>query len=448
MFINQLSKTEEPKATISSRDLAPDSGLPDVLLRHLREKLAKRADSKWAFCFKNCAPVEDSNGLLYYVTLEEANVQKIQVSVPVGSDQKPVEPITLPVLSVYMTVGSPMAPPPKGFAVDWAEKYKPDLSLVDRSGSELGAPALLAHKAEYANEVAWAPGKTDATLPGAAGMLDCVVDLADAEWAKIMMLNKALYAFDVRGQKLEITSARLPAFVLKDPEEMDPFVQPQSPDAETVRAAYLRPFVEIHDTPHIDITEVTSEFQTSLVDNAFSSKSLETMIGGGSPLITASVSAGIKSESSRGSGSSEGGQKKEYHATYNFPRVRLFLDENTLGVSSHCRSALMDLQSAPTLENLRRFQHRFGVIFAQEVILGGRLEATKAADSQSSAGKSSAKDAFKASFGVAVSYGPVSASMNAGYENQTSHATQSDKNQGASAISYTARGGDTLLCVE
>lgn len=165
-------------------------------------------------------------------------------------------------------------------------------------------------------------------------------------------------------------------------------------------------------------------------------------------MISASVSAGIKSESSKGSGSNEGSQKKEYHATYSFPRVKLFLDESTIKVSEYCDKALDKLKSDPTLDNLRQFQRRFGVIFAQEVVLGGRLESTKAVDSSFSAENSSVKDAFKASLGAAVSYGPMSASASAGTETQDSHEGGSNKVKGNSAISYTARGGDTLLCAK
>ena len=117
-------------------------------------------------------------------------------------------------------------------------------------------------------------------------------------------------------------------------------------------------------------------------------------------------------------------------------------------MSKYCDKAIMELKSNPTFQQLRQFQRQFGVIFAQEIILGGRLESSKAADSQSNAENSSAKDAFKASLGAALSYGPVSGSMSASVENQSSHATNAAKQQGRSAISYTARGGDTLLCAK
>ena len=450
VFINRISNTKEPKAIVSSTSLLKFGNLVSMTLDTLQEVLDKKVDSKWSFCLENCTPVDFSSGLLYYLTLEEINVKKLQTPARPKPDE-PLEAAVLPVLSAFMTVGDPMAPVPKGFGAEWAEKNKPDLALTDRSKGDLAAPETSA-KAEYASQAVWA--KTT-SLPTATGMLDCVVDFADSDWNKIMMLNKVLYAFDIRPNRPEITNARLPAFELKDVStttQSGPFLASASPQSSGVggstKPAHLRPFVEINDTPNIDISEITSDFHSSLVNNAFSSTSLDIMASGGTPVFSASASAGLKSESSKGSGSSEAAQRKEYHATYNFPRVRLFLDESTLTVSEDCGTALKALQASPTLDNLRLFQRRFGIFYAQEVILGGRLESTKTADAQSSGKNSSAKDAFKASLGAAVSYGPASASMKVGTESQSNNLTNSDQQRGTSAISYTARGGDTLLCAE
>ena len=265
-------------------------------------------------------------------------------------------------------------------------------------------------------------------------MLDCVVDFALSDWDKLLSINKTLYAFDVRGTKLEVVNARIPTFVL-------------CPDG-IKKDRFVADFAEICDTPSIEITEVTSEFQSSLVDNAFSARSLETMVGGASPLVSASVSAGIKSESSRGRGSNEGYQKREYHATYNFPRVKLFLDETTLTVSDTCREALKTLKEQPNMTNLLAFQRRFGAFFSKEVTLGGRLQSTKAADSDFKASNTSEREALKASLGAAVSYGPAQVSAQAGLENQSTQAGDKKSVGVRSALSFTARGGDTLLCAK
>jgi len=446
LFKNQISGVTEPKTTIDSHSLGKnpnkqffdegenDTHLWDFTLAQLREQLGKKVDAKWSFCLENCAPVDDSSTLCYYLTLPESNVKLLQEPLP-DKDGKLTEAAVPSLLSVYMAVGNAMAPAAKGFGAEWAEKHPVNMALTDRSKAELAAPTVPAnHKAEYGPEAAWTVANV---APGANGMLDCVVDFAESDWDKIMMINKSLYAFDVRGKRLEVTSARLPAFELKGIK-----------DDVQIPGNHLRQFVEIRDTPHIDITEVSSEFQSSLVDNAFSARSLEAMVSGGTPLVSASVSAGIKSESSKGSGSNEGSQRREYRATYNFPRVSLFLDEYTLKVSKYCDEALKALKSAPTIDNLRQFQRRFGVIFAQEVTLGGRLESTKAADSSFSAENSSVKDALKASLGAAFSYGPASASANASMENQVGHDAGKNNQKASSAISYTARGGDTLLCAK
>lgn len=438
MFINKISNSQEPKATINYKQLSQKQKLEEVTLKDIRTHLEKKIDSKWSFCLENCAVVDQTNELLYYLTLNEVNATKLQALVP-KKDEPPVELATLPVMTAYVCVEDAMAPTPRsslGWGATWAENNKADTTISDRSSLQVTPPSLSAnHQANLLNASGeWASSRGDGTKPGAEGMLDCVVDFANSDWDKIMMLNKLLYAFDVRGKQLQITSARLPAFELKY--------------GEPLSGAHLQPFVEIHDTPHIDITEVSTEFQSSLADNAFSSKAMEAMVSGGTPLVSASVSAGMKSESSSGSASSEGGQRKEYHATYNFPRVRLFLDEHTLQVSEYCDRALVSLKAEPTVKNLREFQRRFGVIFAQEVMVGGRLESTKAADSFATAKSLSEKEAFKASLGAAVSYGPAAASLSASSETQTSHTQGSNNQQGNSALSFTARGGDTLLCAE
>ncbi|KAJ4193091.1 hypothetical protein NW767_010375 [Fusarium falciforme] len=439
LFINKTSASQEPKATINYKQLALKKTIDQVTLEDVRTYLGKKIDSKWSFCLENCAVVDETNALLYYLTLSSVNATQLQAFVP-KKDEGPVGTATLPVLTAYMCVEDAMAPVPRsalGWGATWAENNKADTTLTDRSKSQIAAPALSAsHQANYAAEsVGWAGARSENTLPSAAGMLDCVVDFANKDWDKIMMLNKLLYAFDVRGKQLQITSARLPAFELVYSKKGS-------------STAHLQPFVEIQDTPHIDITEVSTEFQSSLADNAFSSKAVETMVSGGTPLVSVSVSAGMKSESSRGTASTEGGQKKEYRATYNFPRVRLFLDENTLQVSEYCDKALAALQEEPTLAKLVDFQRRFGTIFAQEVLLGGRLESTKAADSFASASSSTAKEDFKASVGAAVSYGLGAASVKGSTETQTGHDQTSNNQRGNSAISFTARGGDTLLCAD
>ncbi|RTE84716.1 hypothetical protein BHE90_000713 [Fusarium euwallaceae] len=439
LFINKISASQEPKATINHHQLAVGKSIDKVTLQDVRTYLGKKLDSKWSFCLENCAVVDPTNALLYYLTLNNVNATQLQALVP-KKDEETVESATLPVMTAYVCVEDAMAPVPRsalGWGATWAENNKADTTLTDRSASQIAAPALSAsHQANYLTASGeWAASQSDKTLPGAAGMLDCVVDFANKDWDKIMMLNKLLYAFDVRGKQLQITSARLPAFELVFSEQGS-------------SAAHLQPFVEIQDTPHIDITEVSTEFQSSLADNAFSSKAVETMVSGGSPLVSVSISAGMKSESSRGKASTEGGQRKEYRATYNFPRARLFLDESTLQVSEYCDNALAALQADPTLAKLVDFQRRFGTIFAQEVLLGGRLESTKAADSFASASTSTAKEDFKASVGAAVSFGPFAASVSGSTETQTGHDRGSNNQRGNSAISFTARGGDTLLCAD
>lgn len=404
----------------------------EVKLDDLRRKLKKKLDTKWSFCLDNGAIIDDKTALCYYLTLVDKNKTMLEKPAPPAKDQAPEEPVGLPVLTAFVAVENAMAPTQVKDVSDWASNNKPNLTFTDTSKTDLKAPGVPAgYEAKYAAMDDW---KYKSIKPTELGMLDCVVDFALSDWEKLLSINKTLYAFDVRGTKLEVVNARIPTFVL-------------CPDS-IKKDRFVADFAEICDTPSIEITEVTSEFQSSLVDNAFSARSLETMVGGASPLVSASVSAGIKSESSRGHGSSEGYQKREYHATYNFPRVKLFLDETTLIVSDTCRAALKTLKEQPSMTSLLAFQRRFGAFFSKEVTLGGRLHSTKAADSDFKASNTSEREALKASLGAAVSYGPAQFSAQAGLEDQSTQTGDKKSVSARSALSFTARGGDTLLCAK
>lgn len=159
LFRNQISGSIEPKATLSSGNLGkgPATGGHDVkvldyTLVHLREQLGKKVDTKWSFCLENCAPVEDSSTLCYYVTLLDSNVKVLQEP-PVKKDEVPSEAAALPLLSVYMAVGNAMAPAAKGFGAEWADKHQASLTLTDRSAEQFAAPAVpMNYKAEYIQE--------------------------------------------------------------------------------------------------------------------------------------------------------------------------------------------------------------------------------------------------------------------------------------------------------
>ncbi|ORY14656.1 hypothetical protein BCR34DRAFT_645688 [Clohesyomyces aquaticus] len=422
LFKNHISGQDEPKGTSSAaavirkkKETGGDPKIKEIILSDVRAVLEKRIDAKWSFCLENRATVSSDTLLTVYLGMVTKNQEVLKSA---GG--------TLSVFSIFLAVEDAMSPAAAKFTP--TEKASLDLRKIEGLVTAPGVPPSY-KAASWGKEDDW---KVDGK-PTAPGMLDCVVDFAAADWDKIMMINKTLYGFTVRGTELQIISARQPAFEINDA-------------MKSIKGPHLPEFAEIADTPHIDITEVDNAFQSSLADNAFSARSIETMISGTSPLISANVSAGMRSESMHGRGTNQGGSKREYHATYNFPRVKLFLDRLTLKLTDQCKTSINELKANQTLERLIEFQARYGVIFAQEVTLGGRLQSTKAADAAFSTENNSEKEAFKAAVGAGVSVGSFSTSVKADTETATSRAGESSRSSGISAISYTARGGDTLRC--
>lgn len=178
------------------------------------------------------------------------------------------------------------------------------------------------------------------------------------------------------------------------------------------------------------------------------------------------ASGGYKHEEQKSSSSGEFRNRKEYIATYSFPRARVFLDEYNLQVTPRCATLLAELRTAVAKvnENLRqkshvdkdgalksalavrdRFYAEFGHIFATSFQLGGQLTGSKTSDSFAITNENAMRDAMKVSAAVSFSRLGVSGSVSASHEANDSIKNQSSAVGTASALAWSARGGNTLL---
>lgn len=281
-----------------------------------------------------------------------------------------------------------------------------------------------------------------------ADRISCVIDMTMLDWRRIMLLNKLVYGSEIRGVRrentsvhttssstsLDVVNARVAAFSLSS--------------GSPAKGLQLPEFVEVVDSPNIRITEIKSDLQSSLAKSAFSARSIEVMTGGGTPMISAAVSAGVAVESESSTGHLSGQKRTEYFATYNFPRVKLFLDEYTLNVSDDCKKALEKLRVTKTIEALLLFQRRFGTIFATEVVLGGRLEASKYAKSEFVTDNEKEKDKLKASVGANFSLPQFALGSKVSSEDQSGNEKGELDLSSEAMLSWTAKGGNTILCAK
>jgi MAC/Perforin domain len=143
--------------------------------------------------------------------------------------------------------------------------------------------------------------------------------------------------------------------------------------------------------------------------------------------------------------SSRNAQASRLYATYEFPRVVLFLDENSLEPSPQCRKALEAVCADPSPEAVIQFMNRFGHVYPKEVHLGGRLQAMKSLETVSGTSVTEKVEALKLE---------ASAQFNPGFGRGTGKFQSANTDSMISNLSisgssqmmaWEARGGDTTL---
>ena len=91
---------------------------------------------------------------------------------------------------------------------------------------------------------------------------------------------------------------------------------------------------------------------------------------------------------------------------------------------------------------------RSGHIFATSFQLGGQLYATRSASSNSQVTESEERDAMKMSAALSFSSPYVSGSASASRETSDALRAKTSGINNVSALSWSARGGNTLLCAK
>lgn len=199
----------------------------------------------------------------------------------------------------------------------------------------------------------------------------------------------------------------------------------------------------VQDDSYVNVSENKSSVANAIADSSLSETSAEASVGGGAFGVTAGVKVEYKAENSVKTASKVQTDKKRMTITYNFPRVVLELDGDSLDLSDECKESLKAIK---TKQDVDLFKRKYGTFFATRIELGGRLHSTEETEafSEETVGKraSSMKVAAAASFSSAWVQG------SAGYSqgNATNNST-TNQNSGLNMnLTWEAKGGDTLLC--
>ncbi|UPK99765.1 hypothetical protein LCI18_010700 [Fusarium solani-melongenae] len=222
-----------------------------------------------------------------------------------------------------------------------------------------------------------------------------------------------------------------------------PETDPDLPVDEPLQNLY--PLWEICDDSSIKIVTISSKLEFASAQQGFSSVDVQAAASTSALSFGASGSAGFATSSKTASSHDSGKEKVQMHASYNFPRVRLFLDEDSISLSPDCTAALAAINQTKSYLALMEFYESFGHLFVTRAKLGGRLRATQYLTAGEQSASGSEQDAWKASLAASFSTETTSGSASTNVEHASSTESKSASSNMSNAVAWEAQGGDTTL---
>ncbi|EWG41362.1 hypothetical protein FVEG_03497 [Fusarium verticillioides 7600] len=207
----------------------------------------------------------------------------------------------------------------------------------------------------------------------------------------------------------------------------------------------LYPLWEICDDSRIRIQAISSQLQLASAQQGFSSADVKAAVDASTLSIGASASAGFATSSKSASSSTTGKATTQMHASYDFPRVRLFLDEDWISLSPDCTAALAGIKQIKSYKEVLEFYNAFGHLFVTRTKLGGCLRAIQHLTQAQQSAMGSTEDEFKASLAASFSTATASGSASSVVEKGSSSESKSASSNMNSSIAWEAQGGDTTL---
>ncbi|KAF7158661.1 hypothetical protein CNMCM6106_005451 [Aspergillus hiratsukae] len=281
-------------------------------------------------------------------------------------------------------------------------------------------------------------------------------DMGEREWYIVLQNNSILHGNYVReiakGQR-KVERAMYPAFTLKPRKFHDYDIiynsggkggtTPSAGDTEAVVHQLRIPRFVVQDDSYITVSENKTSVAEAIADSSLSEHSAEVAVGGGAFGVTAGVRVGYKKQGEESTASNTTTDSKRMTITYNFPRVVLQLDADSLDLSDECKE---DLKTISTKEGVQFFRRKYGTFFASRVELGGRLHSSESSDSFAGANAEERAHALKISAAASFSSPYAQASASGSYGVSDNHSGNRQNSSLSNTLTWEAKGGDTLLC--
>ncbi|KAK6344287.1 hypothetical protein TWF696_007928 [Orbilia brochopaga] len=267
-------------------------------------------------------------------------------------------------------------------------------------------------------------------------------DLTEQQWDRVLTNNRALHGYYFDGKKSAIVKAPRRAFKIRSnrPKAAKTGNGQTDGDADADQPLPTIPPFYVCDDAEISITEITHNFQKTMLKEGFNSVSIE---GNATFKIPVSVSGAWDQEQATANQEKTETAVKALAATYNFPRVGVELDSDSLELTDECKE---DIYRITDQDGADRFYRKYGTIFATSFTLGGFLYSTRDITTEEHSTLAQVKNKTRLAAGISIQspYG-------GGGGNYAK--TNADGTTGGNAslhqdvrLAWNARGGDTLLC--
>ncbi|KAL7941068.1 hypothetical protein V8C42DRAFT_336017 [Trichoderma barbatum] len=281
-------------------------------------------------------------------------------------------------------------------------------------------------------------------------------DMSEKHWGVVLRNNSILNGHRIvfsgensqsKPEKVKfrrIERAPYTAFVLL-PRDFEPHDVTFDTDIKAYKQ-YRIPRYMISDDSYIDVFETQSSLSTAIAKSSFSQTEVEASVSGGAFGISAGVSAGFSQNESEAVSRSTSESTKSMNVSYNFPRVVLHLDPESVTLSNDCKTHIEQLKQSNSVDKLIDFHKKYGHFFATRIELGGRLYSSQESSSIGGADMTENATAMKAAASLAISSSFVQVSASASHEKQKADNDATNTNKFKASISWEAQGGNTLLC--
>ncbi|KAJ4072388.1 hypothetical protein NW761_014981 [Fusarium oxysporum] len=199
-------------------------------------------------------------------------------------------------------------------------------------------------------------------------------DLETDHWADVLNASNALRAW--KGQQvdgnLHINRAPRAAVTLKD----------------------AKPEFEVYDDSYTETQDSSTSIEREMVLKAFSESGIRSALSAGANGVSFGLGLEVSKQKENGETVAEKDKTITIHGFYNFPRVIIYLEPETLQLSEVCKIFLSKTKASTEKEKeefLKKFFTRFGDIIVTKITLGGRLCTTQEVNSADESKISEAK---------------------------------------------------------